>query len=63
MIVRFTIPRVKRPSIFYAQPNVVVNNFYEELQKNEWARLIGDDTRDLTELISIKSRRRKGKTT
>jgi len=32
---------------------VILTNFYEELQKNSWSDLIEDDTKDLTQLISV----------
>lgn len=32
---------------------IIYTNFYEELQKNNWAELIEDDTKDLTQLIKI----------
>ncbi|MCP4142296.1 MAG: hypothetical protein GY755_18830 [Chloroflexi bacterium] len=32
---------------------IIYTNFYEELQKNNWAELIEDDTKDLTRLVKV----------
>lgn len=32
---------------------IILTNFYEELQKNNWAYLIDDDTKKLTDLIKL----------
>ena len=32
---------------------IILTNFYEELQKNNWADLIEDDTKELTRLIQV----------
>lgn len=32
---------------------IILTNYYEELQKNNWVHLIDDDTKKLTDLIKL----------
>ena len=41
---------INRPLI---SEGIIYSNFYEELQKNNWADLIEDDTKDLTKLVKV----------
>lgn len=34
---------------------IILTNYYEELQKNNWSDLIEDDTKDLTKLVKLVS--------
>ena len=48
--------KINRPlAIFINQPlvskKIILTNYYEELQRNNWADIIEDDTKDLAKLV------------